>query len=128
MAGMKLSDTFAVTGPDGSVTPVDVTDDLHARLDRDFAGFAGRNLVAVHKFDADWPTWEMHPAGDEIVCLIDGEARLVLDHGERREEIALDEPLAFAIVPRGTWHTAKTTTGCTMLFVTPGEGTENSER
>lgn len=125
---MKLNSTFAVLGPDGAATAVAVTDDLYERLDREFDNFTGRRLVAIHSFDADWPTWEIHPAGDEIVCLLSGEARLVLDHGDRHEEIALDEPLAFVIVPRGTWHTAKTKSGCTMLFVTPGEGTENSER
>jgi hypothetical protein len=28
-------------------------------------GAEGR-LVAVHRFDADWPTWEMHPKGEEL--------------------------------------------------------------
>lgn len=123
----RLNKTFAVLDPNGDTIPVDATDDLHERLDLEFDGFAGCRLVACHSFDADWPSWEMHPAGEEIVCLLSGEARLVLDHGERREEIALDEPLAYAIVPRGTWHTAKIRTGCTMLFITPGEGTENKD-
>ena len=61
--------------------------------------FAGHHLVSTYSFDADWPTWEIHPAGDEIVCLLSGEARLILDHGDRHEQIALDEPLAYAIVP-----------------------------
>ncbi|MBT8440873.1 MAG: cupin [Gammaproteobacteria bacterium] len=124
---MTLKNTFAVLGPNGRAVAVDVTDDLHERLDREFDNFSGHSLVACHTFQSDWPTWEMHPAGDEVVCLLSGEARLVLDHGDRHEEIALDEPLAFAIVPRGTWHTAKTKTGCTMLFITPGEGTENKD-
>lgn len=125
---VTLKKAFAVLGPDGGVVPVDVAEDLHERLDREFGNFAGRYLVSCHSFDADWPTWEIHPAGDEIVCLLDGEARLVLDHGDRHhEEIALDEPLAFAIVPRDTWHTAQTKTGCTLLFITPGEGTQNKD-
>lgn len=107
--------------------PVAVTDDLYERLDRDFGDFSGRYLVSSHVFEADWPTWEIHPAGDEVVCLLSGEARLILDHGDRHEEIALDEPLAFVVVPRNTWHTAKTKTGCTMLFITPGEGSENKD-
>jgi len=124
---MMLNKTFAVLGPSGIATAVDVSEDLHERLDRDFDRFRGHNLVACHSFDCDWPTWEIHPAGDEIVCLLSGEARLVLDHGDRFEEIALDEPLAFTIVPRGTWHTAKTRTGCSMLFITPGEGTRTKD-
>lgn len=120
-----LKNTFAVLGPDGGITPIEATDELDERLARDFGGFAGRSLVSCRSFDVDWPAWERHPAGDKIVCLLSGEARLVIDHGNRHEEIALDEPLAFAIVPRGTWHTARTHTGCTLLFVSRGEGTEN---
>lgn len=123
-----LNNTFAVLEPDGGVIPVDVTEELHERLDRDFGNFVGRHLVSCRSFDADWPTWEIHPAGDKIVCLLSGEARLVIDHGDRHhEEIALDQPLALAIVPRNTWHTAKTKTGCMLLFITPGEGTQNKD-
>lgn len=122
-----LNKTFAVLNPNGDAVPVDVADDLYERLDRDFNSFAGCSLVSCHAFESDWPTWEIHPAGDEVVCLLSGEARLVLDHGDRHEEIALDEPLAFAIVPRDTWHTARTKTGCTILFITPGEGTRNKD-
>ena len=104
--------------------PVEVSDDLYERLERDFDGFTDRRLVSCCSFDADWPTWKIHPAGDEIVCVLSGEARLVLDYGERLEEIALDEPFAFAIVPRNTWHTARIESPCTMLLITPGEGTE----
>ncbi len=117
-----LKNTFAVLQPDGGAIPVEVAEDLDARLDRDFGDFAGRALVSCYSFDSDWPTWEIHPAGDALVCLLSGEARLVLDHGDRHhEEIALDEPLAFAIVPRDTWHTAKTKAGCTLLFITRRE-------
>ena len=29
------------------------------------------------------------------------------------------------VVPKGTWHTARTSVPTKMLFVTPGQGTEN---
>jgi hypothetical protein len=41
------------------------------------------------------------------------------------ELIHLRESGSFAIVPRETWHTARTSVPTRMLFVTPGEGTEN---
>ncbi|MFW2404827.1 MAG: cupin domain-containing protein [Gammaproteobacteria bacterium] len=122
-----LKNTFAVLNPNGGAVPIEVSDDLYERLDREFDSFTDRHLVSCHSFDADWPTWEIHPAGEELVCVLSGEARLVVDHGERLEEIALDEPLAFAIVPRNTWHTAKVKAPCTMLFITPGAGTENKD-
>ena len=41
------------------------------------------------------------------------------------EHVELTETDAYVIVPRNTWHTAKVTTPTRMLFITPGEGTEN---
>jgi mannose-6-phosphate isomerase-like protein (cupin superfamily) len=82
-------------------------------------------LISSLSFEADWPTWEIHPAGDELVCLLEGAVTLVLEvrGGERRVE--LTEPGSFVVVPRGTWHTAKVRRPSRMLFLTPGEGTEN---
>jgi quercetin dioxygenase-like cupin family protein len=40
----------------------------------------------------------------------------------------LSRPGAFVVVPRGAWHTARIAEATTMLFVTPGEGTENREQ
>ena len=38
-------------------------------------GAEGR-LVALFRFDAPWTSWEMHPAGDEVVCCIQGHMTL----------------------------------------------------
>jgi hypothetical protein len=32
---------------------------------------------------------------------------------------------SYVVVPKGVWHTARTSVATRMLFVTPGEGTEN---
>ena len=48
-----------------------------------------------------------------------------LDDGE--SSLRLTEPGSYAIVPRNTWHTARTDTPCSVLFVTPGQGTQNAE-
>ena len=34
---------------------------------------------------------------------------------------------AEAVVPRGTWHTARVRLPTSMWFITPGEGTENRD-
>jgi hypothetical protein len=47
------------------------------------------------------------------------------DGFEGERAIELREPDEFAIVPRGTWHTAKIAVATKMLFVTPGAGTEH---
>ena len=48
------------------------------------------------------------------------------DDFEGRGVVAeLAVPGSFVIVPRGTWHTARTSVATKMLFITPGEGTKN---
>jgi len=122
---LDLASTFIVVEPDHRAVPVAVTPTIYEELDRVFDHFKGRMLVASFSFEADWPSWEIHPAGDEIVCLMSGEATMVLDRGGVEETVRLREPGSFVIVPKGTWHTARTTVPTTMLFVTPGEGTRN---
>jgi mannose-6-phosphate isomerase-like protein (cupin superfamily) len=124
-APFDLESTFVVIGPQHAAVPVAVTPTLFEELDQQHEQFKGRLLVSSFAFAADWTTWEMHPAGDEIVCLLSGRATLVLDRGGRDEIVALAHPGAFAIVPKGTWHTARTGVPTRMLFVTPGEGTQN---
>ena len=122
---LDLAATFAVLDPDGSVFPVEVTPTLYEELDRRFDGFKGRHLVACHTFGSDWPTWEMHPAGDEVVCLLSGEASFVFDREGAEEVVRLRDPGSYVIVPKGTWHTARIASAARMLFITPGEGTLN---
>lgn len=122
---LDLAKTFAVLQPDQRVALVELTPTVYAELDRRFDGFKGRVLVSVFGFAADWPTWERHPAGDEIVCLLSGDATLLLEQEGGPQRIRLREPGTYALVPKGTWHTAHTTVSTRMLFITPGEGTEN---
>jgi quercetin dioxygenase-like cupin family protein len=53
---------------------------------------------------------------------------MILDQGGNHQVSSLGEPGAFIVVPRGTWHTARISTPTSMLFVTPGQGTENRPR
>jgi quercetin dioxygenase-like cupin family protein len=121
----QLQSTFVVVHPDLHADAVPVTDSIWSDLDEHYDKFKGRLLVAAFSFKEDWPTWEMHPHGDEVVTLVSGSAdlRLMAPGGER--SVRLQSPGDFVIVPRGTWHTARIATATTMLFVTPGEGTEN---
>jgi len=67
----------------------------------------------------------MHPAGDEIVCLVSGDVTFVLERNGGEASIRLCEPGAYVVVPKGTWHTARTRVVTTMIFLTPGQGTQN---
>ena len=125
LESFDLAATFAVLGPQGTAMPVAVTPTLYEDLNRRFDGFKGHSLVSCYTFDTAWQTWEMHPAGDEMVFLLSGEASFVFDREGREETVHLREPGTYVIVPKGTWHTARAAKAAKMLFVTPGEGTQH---
>ena len=81
-------------------------------------------LVTAHLSPADWPHWEMHPAGEEVLVLIDGAMTLILDEpgGERRVEMA---PGCTCIVPRGVWHRALVAQPSRFVGITYGAGTQH---
>ena len=99
---------------------------FYPELEAEFNGFAGHVLISQHHFADDWPTWEVHPAGDEFVTLITGDITLVLWQDQQEHALRLSNPSDFVIIPKGVWHTARVHSPTTMLFVTPGEGTKNA--
>ena len=99
---------------------------FYPELEAEFNGFAGHVLISQHHFAEDWPTWEVHPAGDEFVTLITGDITLVLWQDQQEHALRLSTPSDFVIIPKGVWHTARVHAPTTMLFVTPGEGTKNA--
>ena len=125
---LKLDSHFVVINPDFRAEKIEVTDSLWSELDEKYGVFAGHSLISCFSFEADWPTWETHPAGDEFVCLLSGDADLILALPNGDRAMRLSEPGTFAIVPKGVWHTARVHEPTTMLFVTPGEGTVNAEQ
>ncbi len=122
---LDLQSTFVVLQPDQSTALLQVSPSVYEKLDRDYQGFKGRTLVSSYSFDADWTSWEMHPAGDEVVCLLSGAAQMVLKRGRGEEVTRLSRTGSFVVVPKGIWHTVRTRVPTRILLVTPGEGTQN---
>lgn len=90
-------------------------------------GAEGR-LVSLYDFTESWESWEMHPAGDELVVCLAGEITLIQEHAEGSfHSIALGGG-EYAINPAGTWHTADVGGQASVLFVTAGQGTRHRPR
>ncbi|WP_086619305.1 cupin [Erythrobacter tepidarius] len=90
-------------------------------------GAQGR-LVSQYTFTESWNSWEMHPAGDEVVICTHGTMVLVQQFPDGR---VVKTPLAageYAINPPGVWHTADVAESATAIFITAGEGTKHRER
>lgn len=126
MSHFDLSANFIVIDAQLCCTPVAVGPTLYQDLNQNFSEFKQCCLVSEHTFEHDWPSWEMHPAGDEVLYLISGRAELVLLQDDIEIVIQLDTPGSSTIVPKGIWHTARVSETATILFITPGEGTVNA--
>jgi quercetin dioxygenase-like cupin family protein len=124
-APTNLISTFLRLRPDSSIEQMPFDETFWPRLMTGKLGnFHHEYLVTTATYSADWPSWERHPMGDEIVCLLSGAVTLVIERAGGNEEVRLGRMGDFALVPQGTWHTAKTSVATTMLFITAGEGTE----
>lgn len=125
-SAFRFPETFVHLGAGGEAVPLPVTDSFWPDLIAGKLDHLGPGrLVSFLEFDSDWDSWEAHPAGDELVCLVSGNIDFVLDLPEGHRTITLSGPGAFLIVPRGTWHTARVKSPSAALFVTAGAGTEH---
>ena len=82
-------------------------------------------LMSAFTFAEPWSMWERHPAGEELVMLLSGSATVLLEESGQERTVLLSTPGAYVLVPQNVWHTAKTSVPTTMLFLTPGAGTEH---
>jgi mannose-6-phosphate isomerase-like protein (cupin superfamily) len=89
-------------------------------------GDEGR-LVVMMESRESWPTWERHPAGEEVVVLVSGRMDLIQLFGDEERRVELRPGLA-VVNPQNVWHTADVHEPGTALFITPGRGTENRPR
>lgn len=84
-------------------------------------------MVGLFRFESDWDSWEVHPAGDEVVVLLSGAVDLVLDEPGGERVVALRER-GTCVVPQGVWHTANVLAPSEALHITRGAGTRNRPR
>jgi mannose-6-phosphate isomerase-like protein (cupin superfamily) len=73
---------------------------------------------------ADWTNWEMHPAGDEILLMLEGKATFVLDLSDGFKALTLDAG-RLLVISKGVWHTAKVSEPARLLAITAGSGTQH---
>ena len=64
---------------------------------------------------------EMHPDGDELLVMISGRVKVILEDREPAREIELG-PGESIIVPRGVWHRVLPLEPTQLIHMTPGPG------
>lgn len=90
-------------------------------------GAEGR-LVSLYTFTEDWDSWEMHPAGDEVVVCLAGAITLLQEANDGTTTRIMLAPGDYAINPPGLWHTADVAIPAQVLFITAGVGTQHRSR
>lgn len=101
-----------------------------------YAGYGTRNggdgaegrLVSMHTFTESWDSWEMHPAGSEVVLCTAGAMTLVQEDPQGRVTRTTITAGEYAINRPGVWHTADIEGEATAVFITSGFGTEHRPR
>jgi quercetin dioxygenase-like cupin family protein len=131
-AGQPLvtADDIGVRLAELAERPKLVAHDLRAALDQlpemSMRFFAPLNqaTLGVSRFAKD-SHWERHPAGDELLHILEGEAEVVTFTADGLVHSRVNAGSLF-ICPQGLWHRVRALTPVSMLFATPGEGTEHS--
>lgn len=106
----------------GGVTALPVGPDFWETIDSN-PGARG-TLVTEGVSEADWPHWEMHPKGDEVVYLLEGDVTMIFDRAPKEVRVRL-APGQAVVVPAGVWHRALVPVSSRLLFMTYGEGTQH---
>jgi mannose-6-phosphate isomerase-like protein (cupin superfamily) len=87
-------------------------------------GQLDRYVVGAVRFSGV-PPWERHPAGDQLLHVLDGELELCVLAAEGRMTFPLRAGSVF-VVPRGLWHRTHPRGAVSMFFATPASGGEES--
>jgi mannose-6-phosphate isomerase-like protein (cupin superfamily) len=123
MASFDLETTYLGLDGDGHVTPLPVGPDFWKTIGENMS-IKGA-LVTVGAGEGNWTHWEIHPQGDEVLVLLEGQTRIVFERPNGGEEKFDLKPGATLIVPVGTWHRAEQQRQVRMLFITYGSGTRH---
>jgi mannose-6-phosphate isomerase-like protein (cupin superfamily) len=96
----------------GDIEPVVASGPAPEDVDGRLAGEARMTTSPPH-------AGELHPDGDELLYLVEGQVDLILDEAAGERRIPLSAGQAF-VVPRGVWHRVVVTAPCRLLHFTPG--------
>ena len=81
-------------------------------------------LVSRSTHDGDWPNWERHPNGDEVLTCLSGAMRFDIEHANGSQETVALEAGQTLVMPAGAWHRGLGGPA-EILAITAGRGTDH---
>ena len=81
--------------------------------------------IGVSRGSTQTPLWERHPAGDELIHVLEGELEVTTLTPGGPVHTTVSAGSLF-ICRQGLWHWPRPLSPVSIFFATPGEGTENS--
>ena len=114
------SQTFIHLEDGGTAKEVPVGPDFWQTIGQRTDLHDGRLLTSGYT-RADFPHWEMHPEGEDLILASSGAFTVIVEGGETTALSAGQ----IAIVPRGKWHRLTVQDPGQTVFVTPGKGTQH---
>src|SRR5687768_8286818 len=90
---LQVTTTYLRLKPDARIEPLTVSPTFWPDVMAGKLGtFHNEYLVSMFNFDANWPNWEMHPNGDEIVILLSGAMDFILDTPDGEQTCSVRNP------------------------------------
>jgi quercetin dioxygenase-like cupin family protein len=124
----SLLSTYLRLKPDSSIEELPADGFWQRLMAGQLGNFHHEYLVTTSPYSASWQSWEKHPMGEEIVCLLSGRVTLIQERDGHEVRVELTEVGQYALNPRGTWHTADVHEDSLLLFITAGEATVTRPR
>ena len=90
-----------------------------------FIGKLDGSAIGVGWYSEQAPMWERHPEGEELLHVLEGELDITTLTDEGPVHTRVPSGSIF-VCPRGLWHWPRPKPSASLLFVTPGKGSETS--
>lgn len=94
----NITSTYVVLGDNGDAIPIAVNHRFYEDLEQKFDDFKGKRLISHYNFEESWNSWEMHPAGEEFVCLLSGQVDFILEQNGTKNSVSLNAPGDYVLV------------------------------
>lgn len=114
-----------VRAPGGGHAPHAKAAEFFTKAGKDLDMTQGRAL-SLHEVNAPqnvhYPTWEMHPPGDELLIVASGALSVEFRNGGTIRT-AHSSPRSAFVVPAGSWHRLMVNEPSVLLAITPPHNT-----